>query len=199
MRMDIDITGRSAHAGMEPEKGISSIKAASHAISMLREGWIDEETTVNVGIINGGQILNAVPEKTNIKVECRSKSHEKCLYQSEVIREAFITAAKASGARADVTMELGTTSYRIPEDAGVVEIAKKAVRSVGIEPNVRIVCGGSDATSYNEILIETIVIGAGYRAEHTKDEHIAVEDMEKAVAIIQHIFKELSEKGVATQ
>jgi tripeptide aminopeptidase len=191
MRMDVDITGNAAHAGIEPEKGISSIKAASYAISMLKEGWIDEETTVNVGIIRGGQVLNAVPEETNVKIECRSQSHEKCLSRSNLIEEMFLTAAKAVGARADVKMELGTKAYRISEDARVVEIGKRAVSSLGLRPHVRISCGGSDATSYNEKNIETVVIGMGGKAAHTKEENIAVKDMEKAVGIIQHIFKEL--------
>ena len=64
MNITVNITGRSAHAGMEPEKGVSSINAASHAISMLKEGWVDNETTVNVGAIRGGEVLNSVPEKT---------------------------------------------------------------------------------------------------------------------------------------
>jgi len=194
MSIDVDITGKAAHAGMEPEKGISSIKAASYAISMLKEGWIDKETTVNVGIIKGGQVLNAVPEKTNVKIECRSQSHEKCVRQSNLIKEVFLTAAKSIGARAEVKMELSMKASHISEDAEVVEIAKRAVSSVGLKPNVRIICGGTDASNYNEKGIETVVIGMGAKAEHTKEESIAVVDMERAVDIIQHIFKELSEK-----
>ena len=117
MNIEVKITGRAAHAGMEPEKGISSIKAASYAISMLKEGWIDEETTVNVGIIKGGQVLNAVPEETEVKVECRSQSHEKCLRRSNLIKEVFLTAAKAVGAQAEVKMELSMKASRISEDA----------------------------------------------------------------------------------
>lgn len=191
MRLNVDIFGRAAHAGMEPEKGISSIKAAAYAISMLKEGWIDEETTVNIGIIHGGQVLNAVPERTNVKVECRSQSHEKCVNQSNFIKEVFLTAAKAAGARAEVQMELGTKAFRVSEDARVVKIAKKAVSSIGLKPRILTPCGGSDATSYNEKKIETIVIGTGAKAVHTTEEHIAVEDMVKAVAILRHICEEL--------
>jgi len=194
MSIDVDITGKAAHAGMEPEKGISSIKAASYAISMLKEGWIDGETTVNVGIIKGGQILNAVPEKTNVRLECRSKSHKKCLHQSNLIKEVFLTAAKTVGAKAEVKMELLIKASHISEDAEVVKIAKRAVSSVGLKPNVRIICGGTDASNYNEKGIETVVMGMGVKAAHTKEENIAMADMEKAVEIIQHIFKELSEK-----
>jgi len=91
MSIKVDITGKAAHAGMEPEKGISSIKAASYAISTVKEGWIDDETTVNVGVIRGGEVLNAVPEKTEVKVECRSQTHEKCLRRSDLIKRIFLT------------------------------------------------------------------------------------------------------------
>lgn len=192
MRLCVDIIGKAAHAGVEPEKGISSIKAAAYGISMLREGWIDEETTVNVGIINGGQVLNAVPERTNVKIECRSQSHGKCLSQSDLIKEVFLTAAKVRGAKAEIRMELGTTAFRISENARVVKVAKKAISRVGLEPRALTLCGGSDATSYNEKNIETIVIGTGARAVHTTMENIALEDMERAVAVIHYIFEELS-------
>jgi len=194
MAIDVDITGKAAHSGMEPEKGISSIKAASYAISMLKEGWIDEETTVNVGIIKGGQLVNSVPEKTDIKIECRSLSHEKCLSQSNLIKEVFLTAAKTVGAQVEVKMELRMKAYHISKDAEMVKVAKRAVSSVGLKPNVQIICGGTDASHYYEKGVETVVIGMGSKAEHTKEENIAVEDMEKAVDIIQHIFKELSEE-----
>jgi tripeptide aminopeptidase len=192
MRLYVDIIGKAAHAGMEPEKGISSIKAAAYAITMLKEGWIDDETTVNIGIINGGQVLNAVPERTNVRIECRSQSHEKCLYQSNLIKEVFVTAARAIGAQAEVKMELGTTAFCLSEDAQPVRVAKKAVSLIGLEPRILTSCGGSDATSYNEKNIETVVIGMGAKAVHTKEEHIAVQDMEKAVGIIRHICEELS-------
>ncbi len=195
MSIKVDITGKAAHAGMEPEKGISSIKAASHAISMLKEGWIDDETTVNVGVIKGGEVLNAVPEKTEVKVECRSQTHEKCLGHSNLIKQIFLTAANSVGAKADVTMELLIRCYRISEDAEAVTIAKKAIGSVGLHPKVKVICGGTDAAHYNEKGIQTVVIGMGVQSEHTKEEKIAIADMIKGVEIIQKILKDLCEKG----
>jgi len=191
--IDVNIIGKAAHAGMEPEKGISSIKAAADAISKLQQGWIDKETTVNVGVIRGGELRNAVPEKTEIKIECRSRSHEKCLKQSDSIKEVFVSTAKAVGARAEVKMELAIRSYCISEAAESVKVAQRAVSSVGLNPIVKSICGGTDAAHYNERGVETVVIGMGSKAEHTKEENIAVVDMEKAVRIIQRIFEELSD------
>jgi tripeptide aminopeptidase len=192
MIIDVEITGKAAHAGMEPEKGISAIKAASYAISILKEGWIDKETTVNVGIIQGGEIRNGVPEKASIKAECRSLAHEKCLAQSQLIKEVFETAAKSVGAKVEVKMVLAYKAVQIPENAAAVNIAREAVKSVGLEPQVRLICGGTDGSVYNEKGIQTVVIGTGVKAEHSKEENIAVADMEKAVRMIQHILKELS-------
>jgi len=195
MLIDVEITGKAAHAGMEPEKGISAIKAASYAISILKEGWIDEETTVNVGIIEGGNVRNSVPEKSLIKAECRSLTHKKCIAQSELIKEVFEAAARSVGACAQVKMEMAYEAVNIQEDAKAVTIARRAVKSVGFESRVRIITGGTDASIYNKKGIQTVIIGTGVKAEHTIGENIAVADMEKAVGIIQHIFKELSEKG----
>jgi tripeptide aminopeptidase len=192
MIIDVEITGKAAHAGMEPEKGISAIRAAALAITNLKEGWIDEETTVNVGIIEGGEIRNGVPEKAQIKAECRSLTHEKCVAQSDVIKEAFENAAESIGARAEVKMEMAYKAVSISEESEVVAIAKKAVESVGLKPQVRVICGGTDGSIYNEKGIQTVIIGMGGKAEHSKDEHIAVADMEKAVGMIRHILEAVS-------
>lgn len=194
MLIDVKIIGKAAHAGMEPEKGISAIKAAAHAISILKEGRIDEETTVNIGIIEGGEIRNGVPETATIKAECRSLNHEKCIRQSELIKEIFEVSSKSIGACANVTMDMAYEAVKIPEDGEVVTVAKKAVESVGLEPKIKIITGGTDASIYNKKGIQTVVIGMGAKEEHTKNENISVSDMKKAVKIIQYIFKELSTK-----
>ena len=60
--VDAVFRGRAAHAGMSPEDGRSAIAAAARAIADLRLGRIDEETTANVGTIEGGTARNIVPE-----------------------------------------------------------------------------------------------------------------------------------------
>lgn len=192
MAIDVKIIGKAAHAGTEPEKGISSIRVASYCITKLKEGWIDNETSVNVGIIRGGELLNAVPEKTSIKIECRSKSHKKCLNHSNLIKDVFLTKANVMGAQAEIKMELTAKAYRISESAKAVKIAKKAINRVGISPNVCIISGGTDAFNYNKKGIETVVIGSGSKAEHTKEENISIADMVKVIDIIHYIFDELS-------
>src|SRR5438552_15466822 len=56
--MQVRFHGRAAHSGMYPEDGRSAIAAAARAIADLRLGRIAEETTANVGLIQGGTAGN---------------------------------------------------------------------------------------------------------------------------------------------
>ena len=61
----VEFKGKSAHAS-EPENGVSSILAACKAISSMKLGRIDEESTANVGVIEGGEVVNGIPGNTKI-------------------------------------------------------------------------------------------------------------------------------------
>ena len=76
MAFDINVRGRGAHAGVEPEKGLSAIKIASDIIAELPQGRIDQETTFNVATITGGTVRNAVPSEASVTGEFRSMNME---------------------------------------------------------------------------------------------------------------------------
>jgi len=192
MLIDIEITGKGAHSGMEPEKGISAIKAASLAIATLKDGRIDPETVANFGTIQGGLIRNGVPEKCTIKAEVRSLNHEKCIALSNTYKEVFEVIAHSIGAKAEVNLNLAYKATRISEDAPMVQVAKKALKSVGIEPRVIVITGGLESAIYNEKGIEMIPIGNGVKSEHTTSENVSVEDMKKVVQVLQHILDQFA-------
>ena len=192
MLIDIEITGKSAHAGMEPEKGVSAIKAASLAIATLKDGRIDHETTSNFGVIQGGLIRNGVPEKCTIKAEVRSLNHDKCIALSNTYKEVFEVLAHSIGAKADVSLNLAYKATRIPEDAPMVQVAKQALQGVGIEPKVMVITGGLESAVYNEKGIETIPIGNGVKSEHSTSENVSVKDMKKVVQVLEHILEQFA-------
>ena len=76
MSFDVKVTGRGAHAGVEPEKGLSAIRIVSELIQELPQGRLDEETTFNVGLISGGTVRNAVPVEATFGGEFRSRNTE---------------------------------------------------------------------------------------------------------------------------
>ncbi len=187
--LDIEIIGKSAHAGMEPEKGISAIRVAAEAITGFPEGRIDHETTANVGTIHGGLIRNGVPERVKIQAECRSLNDAKAKEQAERMRRAFAEAAAAAGARANIDINLEYSAFQLAEDEPVVEMAKQAIAAVGLTPKARVITGGTDALVLCGKGIKTVVLGTGGRAEHTTDENIAVADMVKAAEIIRALLE----------
>jgi len=101
-RLQFVVIGKAAHAGVHPEEGINAIWLAAKAISSLQLGRIDEETTCNLGLIEGGTATNIVPDKVIIKGEVRSHKKEKLVAQTEKIINAFKEAIKAVPKKEDL-------------------------------------------------------------------------------------------------
>ncbi len=191
--INIEIIGRAAHAAM-PEDGISAIRVAAHAITRFQEGKLDEETVANVGTIQGGMIRNGVPERVKIQAECRSLDHEKCIAQAEAMKSAFEQAANDVGASANVDVNIEFTASRVSEDSQPVRWAKQAIEAAGLEPETRVILGGTDALVLTGRGLDAAVLGFGGKDAHSTDEHIAVADLGKVVKILRHLL-EIAARG----
>lgn len=77
-----------------PENGIHAIAAVADAIGQIKQGRIDESTTVNVGTITGGLSKNIVPEVCTIEGEARSLNHDKAVHEVDKIHDIFMDVAK---------------------------------------------------------------------------------------------------------
>ncbi len=187
--MDVDVKGRSAHAGMEPEKGINAIVAAAKAIAALRLGRLDHETTANVGVIKGGIIRNGVPDAAGFLAECRSLQHDKAQALADEMEHIIRREVAAAGARVTIKTDNLCKAVQIAPDAWTVLTAQKALETVGIKAKTTLITGFTDASIYNNHGIEMAVVGIGARNEHSTDEHIHIADMEKALAMLIEILR----------
>lgn len=187
--IDVEIAGKAAHAGMEPEKGINAIFAASKAISKLRLGRLDVETTANVGVINGGIIRNGVPDSATFLAECRSLNHAKAEQLANEMEAIIKKQVEDTGAKVEIKIDNLCKAVDIPEDSWTVKTAQKALKTVGIDAATTFITGFTDASIYNNQGIEMAVVGIGARLEHSTEEHIYISDMEKAVQMLLEIFK----------
>ncbi len=187
--LDVKVTGRASHAGMDPEKGINAIRAAAKAISALPLGRIDHETTANVGVINGGLIRNGVPAECTFLAECRSGDHAKAAALAEQMTRTIRAEVEAAGAKAEIVADEKCRAVRIPEDAWAVRVAKQALKTLGIDAGAVFITGFTDASIYNNHGIEMAVVGIGAQNEHSTEECVAVADMEKAVKMLVEVFR----------
>ncbi len=192
IEVDVEVTGKAAHAGMAPEMGVSAVKAACCAVAILKDGRIDGESTINVGMISGGEVRNGVPAKARISAECRSLSDDKCWQNAELMKEVFQAAARVQGASAEVKLEQAYRAMQVAEDAEVVRLAFRAIQAEALEATATATTGGTDASIYNDKGIQTVVIGYGGQGEHSSQESIALSDLEKGARIIRNILTEAS-------
>src|SRR5205085_796487 len=181
--MEVRFHGRAAHSGMYPEEGRSAIAAAARAISDLRLGRIDDETTANVGLIEGGTAGNIVPEWCTFLVEARSHDEKKL---QDVVQEMLDATAFAAGLE-DCAVETEVhKSYRgycfKPEDE-VVRIAHAALERSGFTPSYGLSGGAADANVFNERGLSCLNLANGMQDIHTPDERIAVDDLERMVDV----------------
>jgi len=187
--IDVSIKGRAAHAGMEPEKGINAILAASNAISALKLGRLDHETTANVGVINGGMIRNGVPDSVTFLAECRSLDHEKGVKLAKEMERIIRDKVTKIKAEVEIKVDNLCKAVDIPDNSWTVEQSKKALRTVGIEAKTTFITGFTDASIYNNRGIEMAVVGIGAQLEHSTEEQILIEDMEKAKDMVIELMR----------
>jgi tripeptide aminopeptidase len=187
--INVRVRGKAAHAGARPEDGVNAIVAASRAIARMRLGRIDNETTANIGVIQGGVAKNIVPEFCEVKGEARSRNESKLSEQVKHMVEAFQNAAAEMGATVDVEVERSYNAYRLSEEDEVIKIAVEAARRVGIEPERHETGGGSDASIFNAKGLPATVIGVGYENAHSTDEYLSIADFVKSTEMAVEIIK----------
>ena len=188
-RLNVMIKGRAAHAGFAPEDGISSIVVAAKAISSMPIGRIDEETTANIGTIQGGRATNIVADRVDLACESRSRDLVKLEHQTAKMCEAFQRCAEEMGAVAEIEVIRLYEPFKLAEDSQVVDIASKAARSAGLKVITGVTGGGSDANYYNRYGVPCAVLGTGMQKPHTTEEWIEEEDLYRTTDLLVEIIK----------
>jgi tripeptide aminopeptidase len=188
----IRVLGRAAHAGVEPEQGISAITVAANALGRLVWGRLDESTTANVGTIEGGSARNAVAAEVRLQGEVRSLIADRATAVTQAIRAAFAAAAAEAGAQIEVDVQQLSAGYDLRESDTVVALAGAAFAALEAA-NVSIPLrtgGGSDANELNSRGVSVCVLGIGAEACHGVNEHISVAELERLAAWVLEIIRQ---------
>lgn len=193
--IEYKVYGKPAHAGINPEKGINAIYAAAMALAKMPCGRIDQETTCNIGIIEGGKARNIVADYCQIKGEARSLIRAKLDDITELLKNTFINEVQKQGARAQVDIKFLYPEIRLSPQDRVVKIALKAMESIGLRPRMQSTGGGSDASIIHGRGIPCANLGIGMSNVHTCEEYIEVAHLIKDAEIVLAIIKEISSEA----
>ena len=201
-RWEAEIFGRASHAGVAPERGISSTMILALALAEVKKGgWFGKVVkgkkagTSNVGPVTGGpgrpagDATNVVTDYVHVRGE--SRSHDQTFFKeiTKAYKAAFEKAAKqvknSEGKAGRVKFKTQTDYYpfRQKDTLPVVKRAAAAISANGGTPNIRTANGGLDANWMVRHGIPTVTFGAGQNEVHTVDEWINRDEYESACAL----------------
>jgi tripeptide aminopeptidase len=186
-RLKFEVRGRSAHAGVEPEKGINAISCAAEAISGLDLGRLDPQTTANIGLIEGGRAVNIVPDLVVVEGEIRSLSEGRLEEERERMVEQFKQVAGSRGCGLDLEVERSFPGFKLDPDAKPVQHLLKAMRMCGVEPDLITSGGGSDANVFNVRGITAATMNIGLVNAHSQQEYVLKEDLVTVTRIVSSL------------
>ncbi len=183
-RFYVDVTGRAAHAALDPEGGINAIQALGAIAAALPTGRLDEFSIANLGRIEGGGPINVVPDRARLIGELRSLRQDRLVAVMTEIETIVRQEAEARGAGGRVTWEPLYSAYHVPDEAPIARLFAAACASQGLEAGFVSTYGGGDANPLNNKGLACIVFGLGMQQIHTPDEYILLSDLDRAAAIL---------------
>lgn len=188
IRFIANVKGKSAHAAIAPEEGINAIAIAAKAISDMRLGRIDRETTASIGIIKGGEQGNIVPDSCFVEGETRSLSSEKATTQCRHMQECFENAAVELGGSVSFEITKVYDAYGVSEDSAVVRRFKNACKTVGIEPKLTSSTGGSDNSVLSQKGLQGIVVACGMHEIHSVNEYTKLSELTAMAKVVEQMI-----------
>ena len=174
-----EFRGVAAHAGIEPQNGRSAILAAARALAAMHLGRIDEETTANAGLIEGGSAVNIVAERCVVHAEARSRDEGKLAAQVAGMVEALTVAAAETGVDVEIDVHESFRGYAHAAASLPLRIAAAALAETGLEARLIGGGGGSDANVFNARGLPALTLGVGFERVHSPHECIPLERLEQ--------------------
>jgi tripeptide aminopeptidase len=181
--LEVTFHGRAAHSGMHPEEGRSAIAAAARAITEMRLGRVDQDSTANVGTIRGGTATNIVPEWCTFVAEARSHDERRLAELVQEMQDAITFAAGVSECDVETKARKSYRGYRFGRSDDAVVLAAEALERCGHTVSYELSGGAADANVFNERGLQCVNLANGMANIHTPDEHIAVADLEAMIDV----------------
>jgi glutamate carboxypeptidase len=180
----IEVAGRPAHAGIEPEKGLSAIRELARQVLRIDELARPEQgTTINVGVVQGGTAPNVVAAHATARVDVRVGT----LDEARRIEEAFRALGPFTpGTRVEVAGGFNRPPMeRSPGVAALFEQARRIGRTLGLDLAEGATGGASDGNFTAALGVPTLDgLGALGDGAHADDEHILVDSLPERAALL---------------
>lgn len=184
-------TGRPAHAGIEPERGVSAVVEMAHQIlRIMALADPARGTTINVGVVHGGTASNVIPERAQAEIDVRFSTAAE-LRRVDAGLRALTPVLEGAG----VEITGGENRPPLERTDGVVELygrVRAIAAELGFELGEGSTGGGSDGCYTAALGVPTLDgLGVGGGGAHATDEHIVVSDLPRRIALLVRLLERL--------
>ena len=187
----VEITGRAAHAGLDPEKGINAAVEAAHQILKIGElADPNAETTVTPSVVTAGSTSNTVPGRARVDVDVRALT----VAELERVHEGMSSLTPVlPGAEVLAGRHAGVTPLEHAMSADLYAIAKEVAGEIGLPvPDEATVGGGSDGNFTAGLGIPTLDgLGPVGDGAHAEGEWVSIEAMPERAALVAGLVQRL--------
>jgi len=189
----IVVMGRAAHSGLEPEKGRNAVVEAAHqvlAIGSLADPA--KETSVNVTLIDGGTVANAIPERATITVDVRAFSSDE-FDRVEAGLQALAANVNVPGVTVEATLDRGFPPWaRNAGTDALLDRANEVYAELGRSLEA-IVVGSSSDVSVAALTGTPSIDGMGWLAggAHGIDDHADLSSIVPRTYLLARMLMEL--------
>ncbi|WP_411954658.1 M20 family metallopeptidase [Alkalibacillus sp. S2W] len=186
---ELTVHGISSHAGIEPEKGVSAIEELAEQITYLSNLTdIDQGTTVNVGVIDGGSSKNMIAEEAHAVIDVRVQSEAE---MNRVVSEIETIKPINDGISIDIEGSIYRPPLERTNDSEVLfEHAQTlAKQCLNIELEEESTGGGSDANFTASLAPTLDGLGAVGDGAHAKHEHVIIHELPKRSALLAMLLR----------
>lgn len=187
----LEVKGRAAHAGLEPEKGVSAILELSRQIEHLHN-MNNRHTgiSVNVGVVHGGTVSNVVPAEASAEVDLRFSSHDE-----GVAAEQSILNLKPYDSRVELLVKGGINRPPLERSDKVIalfEHARQIAAAIDYPLGEAQVGGASDG-NFAAAVGAPVLDGLGIEGDgaHAIHEHIMIDDIPRRGALLAGLLATL--------
>ncbi|WP_455654246.1 M20/M25/M40 family metallo-hydrolase [Phascolarctobacterium sp.] len=189
------VRGKSAHAGIEPEKGINAIMLAAKALAALPAyGRLDEETTLNVGQIEGGAATNIVAEQARFVIDMRCMDPEKLERLKDATISLIREVVEAGGGMLEAEPVEGSPAVHVAEDHAAVLLAKQAADNLQLPFELTKTGGCSDGNFLCGYGLPCILLATGMSKVHTTEEYLRECDLYDCTRWVTEIIRVAGQK-----
>jgi glutamate carboxypeptidase len=188
---EIIVTGRAAHAGIEPEKGVNAVHELALQIArLMKMNDRARGITVQATVVEGGTASNVVPERARAAVDIRFSRVADAV---RIERELRGLRPILRGAR--VQVRVGRMRPPLERSAGVrglFSVARGLMREMGLSLGEAATGGGSDGNFTAALGVPTLDgLGAVGDGAHSLREHVVAREMGVRAALIAGLLAEL--------